>query len=141
MQFKESKVAEVAAKAMNKYMMFGRNLDVHVMEDAHKEMFKHGNRDWKFVPKQLMHRNKINKEEKTDAQRKARVEGLLQKERERRDRLKELEIVYDFPGFSALVVKPKKAPAVKEVKKEEPKAKREQEPKKESTKQQISSKT
>ncbi len=77
MQFKESKVAEVAAKAMNKYMMFGRNLDVHVMEDAHKEMFKHGNRDWKFVPKQLMHRNKINKEEKTDAQRKARVEGLL----------------------------------------------------------------
>jgi nucleolar protein 15 len=141
MQFKESKVAEVAAKAMNKYMMFGRNLDVHVMEDAHKEMFKHGNRDWKFVPKQLMHRNKINKEEKTDAQRKARVEGLLQKERERRDRLKELEIVYDFPGFSALVVKPKKAPAVKEVKKEEPKAKREQEPKKESTKQQISTKT
>lgn len=45
--------------------------------------------------------------------------------------MKELEIVYDFPGFSALVAKPKKAPAVKEVKKEEPKA----------TKQQISSKT
>ena len=55
--------------------------------------------------------------------------------------MKELEIVYDFPGFSALVVKPKKASAVKEVKKEEPKAKREQEPKKESTKQQISTKT
>lgn len=70
-------MSEVAAKAMNKYMMFGRNLDVHVMEEAHPEMFKHGNRDWKFVPKQLMHRNKINKEEKTDEQKKARVEGLL----------------------------------------------------------------
>ena len=51
---------------MNKYMMFGRNLDVHVMDEAHPEMFKHGNREWKFVPKQLMHRNKINREDKTD---------------------------------------------------------------------------
>ena len=41
--------------------------------------------------------------------------------------------MYDFPGFSALVAKPKKAPAVKEVKKEEPKKK--DEPKKEPAKQ------
>jgi len=64
-----------------------------------------------------MHRNKINKEEKTDEQRKARVEGLLQKEKERRDRFKELEIDYDFAGFKALVGKPagKKAAAPKAV--------------------------
>ncbi len=46
LQFQEQKVAEVAAKAMNKYMMFGRTLDVHVVESAHQETFKHGNRDW-----------------------------------------------------------------------------------------------
>ena len=50
-----------------------------------------------------MFRNKLNGEEKTPEQRKARIVGLLQKEKERRDRLKELSIDYDFPGFSALV--------------------------------------
>lgn len=89
-QFAEPKVAEIAAKSMHKYMIFGRTLSVTKVEDAHPEMFKHGNRDWKFVPTQLMQRNKINKEEKSDEQRKARVTGLLQKEKERRDRLKEL---------------------------------------------------
>ena len=71
-------------------MMFGRQLDVHVMDEVHPETFKHGNRDWKFVPTQLIFRNKVNSQEKTPEQRKARVEGLLQKEKERRDRLKEL---------------------------------------------------
>ena len=72
-----------------------------------------------------MHRNKVNQEEKTPADRKARVEGLLQKEKERRDRLKELEIEYDFPGFAALVKSKKKAavPAVK-AKKEQKKKKK-----------------
>ena len=48
-----------------------------------------------------MFRAKKNAEEttKTPEQRKARVEGLLQKEKEKRDRLKELGIEYDFPGY------------------------------------------
>ena len=33
----------------------------------------------------------------------ARVRGLLQKEKEKRDRLKELGIEYDFPGYKACV--------------------------------------
>ena len=113
-QYEEADIARVAAKAMDKYMMFGRQLQVHTVDedDVHPDTFKHANREWKFVPKQLMHRNKVNRAaeaEKTPAERKARVEGLLQKEKERRDRLKELEIDYDFPGFAALVSKGKKA--------------------------------
>ena len=53
-----------------------------------------------------------------------RVRGLLLKEKEKRDRLKELQIAYNFPGFAALVkdLKPAKAdkvkaPVVAEVKK------------------------
>ena len=42
-------------------------------------------------------------ETKTDASRKARVGGLLQKEKEKRDRLKELEIDYTFGGYQAVV--------------------------------------
>ena len=50
LEFADQSVAGVAAKAMDKYIMFGRQLDVHVMNETHFEMFKHGNRDWKFVP-------------------------------------------------------------------------------------------
>jgi len=77
------------------------------VEDAHQDTFKNGNRDFKFIPKQLIFRNKKN-EEKTPEQLKARVQGLLEKEKEKRDRFKELGIEYDFPGYSALVSVEKK---------------------------------
>lgn len=105
---------------MHGYMMFGRVLDVHVMENPHQDTFKHGNRDWKFVPTQLMFRNKKNQEEdsRTDEQRKARVTGLLQKEKEKRDRLKELQIDYSFPGYKALVAQSSAKDNKKSAKKE-----------------------
>ena len=42
-------------------------------------------------------------EGKTAEQKKARITGLLQKEKEKRDRLKELEMDYTFPGYKAIV--------------------------------------
>ena len=68
------------------------------MENPHKELFKNGNREWKYIPKKQMFVQKKN-EEKTDEQKALKVQGLLQKEREKRDRLKELEIDYKFPGY------------------------------------------
>ena len=75
------------------------------MEDAHRDTFKHGNRDWKFTPTRQMFRSAKNAQadNKTPEQRKARVLGLLQKEKEKRDRLKELEIEYTFSGYQGLV--------------------------------------
>ena len=120
MEFGDKKVAEIAAKSMDKYMIFNKTLDVHVVENPHFETFKHGNRDWKFVPTQAMFRAKKNADldSKTTEQRKARIEGLLQKEKEKRDRIKELEIDYEFPGFKALVeaAKPVVAETTKEAK-------------------------
>ena len=88
-------------------MIFGRELDVHVMDQdsVHRDTFKHGNRDWKFKPTKQIFRSAKNSdlENKTDEQRKARIEGLLQKEKEKRDRLKELEIDYEFGGYKQLV--------------------------------------
>ena len=105
LEFEERKTAEIAAKTMNKHLIFGRQLDVHIVEDAHTATFKHGNRDWKYTPTKEIFRSAKNAEvtEKTPEQRKARVEGLLQKEKEKRDRLKELEIDYEFGGYQALV--------------------------------------
>jgi hypothetical protein len=77
-------------------MIFNKKLDVHVIDEPHFETFRHGNRDWKFTPTQAIFRAKKNADldSKTPEQRKARVEGLLQKEKEKRDRLKELQIDY-----------------------------------------------
>ena len=130
LEFAERKVAEIAAKAMNSYMIFGRTLDVHIMEEAHKDTFKHGNRDWKFVPTRNMFRSRKNAEaeSKTPEQRKARVLGLLQKEKEKRDRLKELELSYTFPGYQAVYDSFKKTvekPAAKKEKFQTKEAKKE----------------
>ena len=71
LEFSEKKVAEIAAKAMNNYMLFGRELDVHVVDDenVHRDTFKHGNRDWKFQPTKQMFRSAKNNdlENKSDS--------------------------------------------------------------------------
>jgi nucleolar protein 15 len=83
---------------MNGYIMFGKQLDCHVMDKTHKDVFKNGNRKWKYVPTQVKFRNEKNRE-RTDVEKAARVKGLLEKEKEKRTRLKELGIDYDFAGY------------------------------------------
>ena len=101
LEFADKQVAEIAAQTMHGYIMFGRQLDCHLVDKPHRETFKNGNREWKFVPTQIKFRNAKNAE-KTDDEKAARVKGLLQKEKEKRIRLKELGIVYDFPGFVSI---------------------------------------
>lgn len=104
---------------MNGYIMFGRQLDVHLVEKPHKDTFKNGNRDWKFIPTQVKFRNEKNRE-RTDTEKAARVKGLLEKEKEKRVRLRELGIEYEFPGYTKIVEDVKKA--IHEQAKEEVKA-------------------
>ena len=68
------------------------------MDEVHKGIFNNGNREWKFIPTQIKFRNEKNRE-KTDSEKSLKVKGLLEKEKEKRDRLKELGIKYDFPGY------------------------------------------
>ena len=73
-----------------------------MVDTPHKDTFKHGNREWNYAPTQLIFRNKKNAL-KTKEEMSAKVKGLLEKEKEKRIRLKELGIEYDFPGYQALV--------------------------------------
>lgn len=86
-----------------------------MVEAPHKDTFKHGNREWNFIPTQVIFRNNKNAE-KTPEQRADRVKGLLEKEKEKRIRIKELGIEYEFPGYQAIVDAAKPA-AKKESKK------------------------
>lgn len=112
LEFKDKEVAAIAVNTMDKYIIFGKQIQCHLIEPelAHKDMFNHGNREWVFIPTALKFRNKKNAEQlaeteggKTQEQKIARVEGLLQKEKEKRVRLKELGIEYEFPGYQGLV--------------------------------------
>jgi nucleolar protein 15 len=122
-EFSDKEVAQIAVQTMNGYMMFHKQIECHIVEDPHKDTFKHGNREWNFIPTQVMFRNKKNAE-KTDEQRADRIKGLLEKEKEKRIRIKELGIEYEFPGYQAIVDKqgPKKITkkVVKEAVVEEP---------------------
>lgn len=102
LEFAKKDVAEIAVNTMDGYMLFHKKIECHLMDGAHKDTFKNGNRDWKYVPTQVMFRNKKNVE-KSDEDKAARVTGLLAKEKEKRIRLKELGIEYDFPGFAGVV--------------------------------------
>jgi len=104
LEFEEKSVADTAAKTMQGYILFGRQLDVHVVDHAHRETFKNGNREWKYIPNQVKFRNEKNRE-KTNEEKSAKVKGLLQKEKEKRDRLKELGIKYDFTGYVRIILK------------------------------------
>ena len=73
-----------------------------MVDTPHKDTFKHGNREWNYAPTQLIFRNKKNAPKSFESMA-AKVAGLLEKEKEKRIRLKELGIEYDFPGYQALV--------------------------------------
>ena len=64
LEFKGKKDAEIAVETMHKYIIFGKQLDCHMIQPelAHKDMFKNGNREWVFVPTALKFRNKKNAE-------------------------------------------------------------------------------
>ena len=64
-QFKDKETAGIAVKAMDGYIMFGKQIDCHLVTEPHKDTFKNGNRDWKFVPHQTKFRNEKNRT-KTD---------------------------------------------------------------------------
>lgn len=121
LEFLDKEIATIAVQTMNGYLMFGRKIECHLVESPHKDTFKHGNREWNYVPNQLIFRNKKNMEEtRTDEEKGLRVKGLLMKEKEKRDRMKELGIVYEFTGYQAVVdQRVAEKPAFKNVKKVE----------------------
>ena len=47
---------------MDNYMIFGRSIKAGVVapEAAHKDTFKNGNREWQFIPKAKIFREKKN---------------------------------------------------------------------------------
>jgi nucleolar protein 15 len=118
-QFKVADVADIAAQAMNGYMMFGKTLEVHTIapEKVHDRMFL-GPGNLKRAPKlpkgtvrpqisitAIKYRKKNKIEEKTESKPRsaeAKKEAAIKKEQARLKKLQNLGIDYKPPFVDAL---------------------------------------
>jgi len=105
-QFKEEETAKIAAETMNNFILFDRILKCSIVEDTKKYrlLFLKSKRKFKFCNKYKNFVEKRNKE-KSPEETKGYVQFLLEKEEERRKKLKAKNIKYDFPGYKQVINK------------------------------------
>jgi len=107
-EFEDPVVAQIVADTMDGYIMFSRSLKCRFIphEKVHPKMFKGANK--KYYPKKtkLIHRKRHNSTKSHD-QLQRNIDKLLKKEEKKRQKLKDLNIDYNFPGYKALI--PEKA--------------------------------
>ena len=102
-QFKYPEVASIVAETMNGYLLLGKVLTAQTLPANKRNPFSHSTSkiyrfvDWKklFVAK--------NNAPKTEKQTAHIVHNLLKNEDKRREKLVELGIDYEFPGFRGCV--------------------------------------
>lgn len=113
-EFASAEVADIVAKTMDKYLMFGHILQcrrVHA-EQVHPELFKGANQRFKVDP-----RNKKAGLAMERGAERAQWEKRIEKESERRaEKAKELKDEFDYeytaPALKAVEDVPRKAPAI-----------------------------
>ncbi|KAI9591746.1 hypothetical protein BDF19DRAFT_389126 [Syncephalis fuscata] len=104
-EFIDADVAEVVADTMNNYLLFGHLLKCKVVpqEKIHPRLFDGANRKFKPVPRHKLAREEHNRTRTAEeAQRNAT--RLLRKENQKRKRIQNAGIEYDFPGFVSSLV-------------------------------------
>ena len=103
--FEDKEIAEIAAKTMNNYMMHGKLMSAKVLPQNSKivyDRFIKESRKFKFVPWQKLFAMKFNTK-KTDEEMDAKMTRLVEHDRERVRRFKELKIDFDFPTYEGLL--------------------------------------
>eukprot|EP00892_Ulva_mutabilis_P006766 jgi/Ulvmu1/4461/UM002_0186.1 len=105
LQFQHSEVAEIAAEAMNGYMMFGQKLQCQVVpvDKQHAALFKGANRKMQRKPLHSMEAQRHNKQ-RTPEEQEARVQRLQNRSAKRQRAIHASGIEYDAP-----LVQPNKA--------------------------------
>merc|ERR1712032_761443 len=103
-EFDDMEVAEIAARTMNHYILFDRLLICNVVSDTSKYnlLFKKCKNIFKFHNKYNAYIFERNKP-KSKHEMKDYVMNLLEKENKKREKIKDMGLDYDFPGFSALL--------------------------------------
>jgi nucleolar protein 15 len=102
-EFQHHEVAEIAAQAMNGYLMFGRSLVCELADESriHPRLFDGADKKFRRLPRREIAREQIN--QPTLQQQAKRTERLIKREQDKKRRLEQAGINYDYEGFTKLI--------------------------------------
>ena len=108
-EFEDEETARIAAKTMNNYILFEKILKCNFVEDKSKydRIFLKWKKKYEFKERYKAHCEKISKP-KSKGEIKNMIQGLLDREEQRREKMKELGIKYEYKGFKEIVEEYKK---------------------------------
>ncbi|KAG2035855.1 RNA-binding domain-containing protein [Suillus americanus] len=100
-EFDSASVAQIVAETMDNYLLMGHILKCKVIpkEKVHPELWVGANKKWKAIPRDQIVRKEHNKPRTQESMRKAE-KRLIQRENERKRKLAEVGIKYDFDAVS-----------------------------------------
>ncbi|KAK9823917.1 hypothetical protein WJX72_006347 [[Myrmecia] bisecta] len=104
LEFYSPEVANIAAEAMDGYIMFTQKLQCRVMRESevHANLFKGANRKFKAIPWQKIEAERHNKERtiEEEAQRTARA---IKRDQQRQKRIRDAGLDYEYTPLQTLV--------------------------------------
>ncbi|OAX37615.1 RNA-binding domain-containing protein [Rhizopogon vinicolor AM-OR11-026] len=100
-EFDSSSVAQIVAETMDNYLLMGHILKCKVIpkEKVHPELWVGANKKWKVIPRDQIVRKEHNKPRTDESMRRAE-KRLIQRDNERKRKLAEVGIKYDFDAVS-----------------------------------------
>ena len=103
-EFKNYEVAEIAANTMNNYLLFDRILKCNIIEEKSKydRIFRKWKKKFEFENKYKKYIENQNKK-KSNEEIKNQIQLLLEREENKREKLKDLKINYNFDGYKKIV--------------------------------------
>jgi len=103
-EFESPEIAKIVSESMNNYLLYGHKLVCSVVpqDKLHPDTFKGANRKFKKIPYRTIAKDQQNAPKEPE-QVQQNVERLLKKERTKRQKLEELGIEYEFPGYEAKI--------------------------------------
>ena len=103
-EFEDEETARIAAKTMNNYILFEKIIKCNFVEDKSKydRLFLKWKKKFEFKERYKLHCEKISKQ-KSKEEIKTFIQGLLDREEKRREKMKELGIKYEYKGFKEII--------------------------------------
>ncbi|OJA11144.1 hypothetical protein AZE42_02380 [Rhizopogon vesiculosus] len=100
-EFDSSSVAQIVAETMDNYLLMGHILKCKVIpkEKVHPELWVGANKKWKVIPRDQIVRKEHNKP-RTDESMQRAEKRLIRRDNERKRKLAEVGIKYDFDAVS-----------------------------------------
>jgi len=99
-EFADPQVAKIVAETMSGYFLMDKRLVCHVLPQSkvHPRLF-HG-KHWKKIDWRGKHAQQVNKPKSAETMKKITAR-LIGREKKKREKLNEMGIDYDFPGYEA----------------------------------------